>query len=190
MSWWSKLTGKKQPPADKPKAAWVPADKNRFGVPVLDLFAVTGSVMSASGDPERAAMACSWSGKLVADLTLTAPDKSPVACALRYRADRDLPDGWLFTPREMEQKWAIAYRGGAIWMLRSWTGSVSAMGITRRDGDDLVIDRVEFADDNLKMFGDPIETFDWVLRSHALDEVLPLPVAADAAQMLESAPLA
>jgi hypothetical protein len=40
-----------QPPAageSGPRASWIPADKNRFGVPVLDLISIIGNLMSTS----------------------------------------------------------------------------------------------------------------------------------------------
>src|SRR5262245_23738373 len=171
------------------KAVWVPADKNRFGVPILDLISITGPLLSTSSDPQRAAMAGSWSGKLVGDVKLERPAHESIACNLRYRADHDLPDGWLYTPSKMEHKWAIAYRDGSIWLIRSWTGDVNAVATTRRDGDALIVERIDLADDGLKTFGDPTSTFDWIIRSHALGEIVPLPVDRNGADMLENAPL-
>jgi hypothetical protein len=75
-------------------------------------------------------------------------------------------------------------------MLRSWTGEVKAVGRTRRDGPRLIVETVELADDALRMFGDPIETFDWMLRAHALSQVVPLPLSAGGAKLLQATPLA
>jgi hypothetical protein len=194
MSWWSRLSGGKQQPEPErregPRAQWVPADQNRFGIPVLDLIAVTGSLLSASKDPKNAATAMSWPSRLVADLDLPMTSAVSLPCELRYPAERDLPEGWLYVPSKMEEKWAIAHRDGAIHLIRSWTGAVGAVGRLRRDGDDVVVERVELSDDTLRMFGDPIETFDWIVRAHALGQEVPLPVAEDAARMLEATPLA
>src|SRR5262245_42677329 len=210
MSWWSKLFSPRQPEPkqpepkqpepeqpepkqperpEEPRATWVPADQNRFGVPVLDLIAVTGKLLSVSTDPKRAAMAVSWTSTLVAPLALEFASAESLPCELRYPAERDLPDGWLFAPSKMEQKWAIAYRDAAIYLMRSWTGLVAAVGRTRREGDEIVVERVELVDDLLRMFGDPIEVFDWILRAHALGQQVPLPIAKDAAPMLEAEPL-
>ncbi|HEX8107597.1 MAG TPA: ankyrin repeat domain-containing protein, partial [Kofleriaceae bacterium] len=190
MSWWSKIFGKEPPkPREAPRAVWVPADQNRHGVPVLDLFAVTGQLLSTTSDPKNAATAISWASKLVADLELTLTPAESLACELRYPAEHDLPDGWLYVPSQMEEKWAIAYRGAAIYLIRSWTGDVKAAGRVRRDGDEIVVECVELSDGMLRMFGDPIETFDWILRAHALGQQVPLPIASDTAPMLEAAPL-
>jgi hypothetical protein len=130
MSWWSKLFGQKTPaetpPVEQPpieslpveppavareselRASWIPADKNRFGIPVLDLISITGKLLSTSADPQRAAMAVSWRSTFVAELVLHVPVKRSMPCQLRYAVDHDLPDGFLFAPTAMEQKWAIA----------------------------------------------------------------------------------
>lgn len=194
MSWWAKIFKKPRPEhrGEQPRAlraVWVPAADNRFGVPVLDLLAVTGQLISTSSDPRSAATAMSWSSKLVADLELALTSADSLACELRYRAQRDLPDGWLYVPLQMEDKWAIAYRGATISLIRGWTGEVKAAGRVRRDGDDLVVERLDLADDTLRMFGDPIETFDWIVRAHALGQHVPLPIDREAAHELESTPL-
>lgn len=170
-------------------ASWIAAADNRFGVPILDLIAVTGGITSTTKDPQVAKRSMSWSSTLVADLALEMTIRESLDCDLRYTADPVLPDGWLFTPPAMEQKWAIAYRDGAIYLVRSWTGEVKAIGRTRRDAGHLVIDRIELADDALRSFGDPVETFDWVVRAYALNDVVPLPVTRDGAAILESAPI-
>jgi len=130
----------------------------------------------------------SWSAKLVVDLALDAAPTASRVCELRYTADPDLPDGWLFTPSAMEQKWAIAYRDRSIYMIRSWTGEVKAIGRTRRDHDCLVVDRIDFAGDALQVFGDPVDTFDWLIRTHAVGDLAPLPVDTQGAAMLEGVP--
>ncbi|HEX4422906.1 MAG TPA: ankyrin repeat domain-containing protein [Kofleriaceae bacterium] len=181
-----------QPPAageSGPRASWIPADKNRFGVPVLDLISIIGNLMSTSSDPQRAAMAVSWRSTFVAELAVDAAVKQSVPCQLRYAVDHDLPDGFLFAPTAMEQKWAIAYRDQAIYMIRSWTAEVKAVGRTRRDGDELVVERLDLVDESLQLFGDPVETFDWMIRAHALGERIPLPVSPEGAAMLEEVPL-
>jgi hypothetical protein len=191
MAWWSRWFGRKpRERAPGPSASWIPADQNRFGVPVLDLISITGNLISTSRNQDEAAMAVSWSGKLVADLALACTAVRTVSCELRYAADPGLADGWLYIPPAMEQKWAIAFRDGAIHLIRSWSGAVSAVGRARRDGGELVVEQVELADTALQTFGDPLATFDWVVRAHALGQRVPLPVDRDGAAMLEGTPLA
>jgi hypothetical protein len=189
MPWWPKFIGRGASRPREGRAVWIPADANRFGVPILDLLRVTGPMTAWSENPEAAAMSVSWPDKMVSEVpTAFAPSKS-FPCDLRYAADPDLRDGWLFTPSVMDQKWAIAYRDDSVLMIRSWSGTVLAVGKTRRDKDQLVIERVDVADGTLGWFGEPIPTFDWMLRAHALGQVLPLPVNEEGARLIEATPL-
>jgi hypothetical protein len=197
MPWWKNLFGNPAP-GDKSKATtlakeqaqWVPADQNRFGVPILDLIRVTGGLMSTSQDLKEAEMSVSWTSKLAGEVLMDVVPVESLACDLRYATDGDLPDGWLFIPSAMEQKWAIAYCGRRVVMLRSWTGRAVVAGHARRDGKDLVVERIDIGDPSFATFGAPVATFDWMVRAHALKQVVPLPVSEDGARLLEAMPLA
>jgi hypothetical protein len=187
---WMKIKnwfGKKQPQTvEMPgPAKWIPADKNPFGVPVLDLIAVTGGLISSSQNLFEAETAISWNSRLVKELSTEMKAAKSLPCNVRYPADPDLQDGWLFCPSRMEEKWAIAYRAGKILLLRSWTGNLVAIGESRRQGEELVVECVHVADNSLDLFGETIPTFDWLLRSHALQQV-----DEAGGQLLESAPIA
>jgi len=203
MSWWSKLKRKltgapggdpsSEPrPEARPAARWRDAADNRFGVPVLDLTPITQTMLSATKDPALAARAVGWGKSTGAELDDAALQAvAPIACALRYPAAPVLPDGLLFTPSRMEEKWVIAFRSGAILAARSWTGIVEAVAETQREGDELVVHALRFAERTaLRSFDDPVQTFDWLLRSHALGQALPLPADDEALRMLEAVPLA
>jgi hypothetical protein len=196
MSWWSNLKRKlagpdPQPEKSTPAAQWIDAAENRFGIPVLDLTPVTQGMLSATKDPAVAARAVGWgksTGAELDDAALRAV--APITCSLRYPAARELPDGLLFTPSQMEEKWVIAFRRGSILAARSWTGAVEAVAETRREEDALVVQALRIADpSSLCMLGDPVQTFDWLVRSHALDQALPLPTSDDGLAMLEAVPL-
>ncbi len=186
MPFWSK---KKPAEATQQRASWIAADANPFGVPVLDLISITGGMISTTTDPLQAQMSMSWSSKLVKELPRAFVAKSAIGCELHFPIDGDVPDGWLFTPTKMEEKWAIAYRDRRIWMIRSWTGEVKAVAGTRSGKGEIVVDRIEVADDALSTFGDPVATIDWMIRTHALHQSLPLPVDDEGAKMLERVPL-
>ena len=178
-------------PEAPPAAHWRGAADNRFGVPVLDLTEITQTMLSATTDPAIASRAVGWgesTGDELDDAALRAV--APIACALRYPAAAVLPDGLLFTPSCMEEKWVIAFRRGAIVAARSWTGIVEVVAETRRDGGELVVHALHLAETtSLRSFGDPVRTFDWLLRSHALGQVLPLPADDEALRRLEAAPV-
>ncbi|MCO5165281.1 MAG: ankyrin repeat domain-containing protein [Planctomycetes bacterium] len=184
-------SGREQPSPAVP--VWVDATANRFGMPVLDFTPVFAELTSASTNPEVAARAVSW-GRTSIGLELDAAaveSLAPIACDLRYPAARVLPDGLLFTPGAMEEKWVLVHRAGEVLAARSWTGAVLASARARREGDLLVLHALRVSEEaNLASFGDAVEVFDWLVRSHALGELLPLPVSEEAAASLERAPLA
>ena len=198
MSWWDKMRGRfggKRSPAGAAQAAtpgparWLGADESPFGFRVLDLISITGDLISTTQNPELAEISISWGGKTATDLDTSLLPAEIVECDLRYPAESDLPDGWLYVPPAMEQKWVIAYRQGRVLVARSWTGELKVAADTRHTGDELVIDRLRLSGDDLRTFGDPIKVFDWLLRSHALGQRWPLPCTAEAIQLLESVPL-
>ena len=118
MSWWTRLKERlgratAAAPTQSQRARWIPPDQSPFDVPVLDLIAVTGQLLAASSNLMHAQRASSWRGSIGDELDASALDAvAPIACALRYPRDPLLPaDGLLYTPTEMEHKWALALRG-------------------------------------------------------------------------------
>ncbi|HVH98350.1 MAG TPA: ankyrin repeat domain-containing protein [Enhygromyxa sp.] len=204
-SWWQRLKASlgggeplpkppEKPPDDLPErecAKWLDASGTPFGVPVLDLISITGPMLSSTAVLEYAERAISWRSSVGDELDAAALlEREPVVCALRYPADPLLSDGLLFAPSEMEQKWVVALRGQRILLARSWTGVVFGLLDGRREGDELIFESLYLHDDSgLGMFGDPLQTVDWLIRTHALGQVLPLPVDDEGATLLERTPL-
>lgn len=207
-SWWQRLKRKLGSPGSEPRrepgleseeradaprerALWLAADANRFGMPVLDLISITGQLLSVTTDPSVAARAVSWGRSSGAELDLTPLNGvAPLTCSLRYPAEPLLGDGLLFTPQEMEHKWVIALRGQLLIAARSWTGEVAAIADVRREGHELVVERVRLREGlGLAELGDPLQIFDWLIRSHALGQSWPLPVDEQGAATLEHTPL-
>jgi hypothetical protein len=119
MNWWNKLRSRvlgvggpenapKKASASKP-ANWLAADDpgNPFGVPILDLMSNLGMI-STSEDPQEASRSVSWRAGQAERLDWSL-DGDQFQCDLRYRAATSLPDGMLFVPTAMEDKWVIAY---------------------------------------------------------------------------------
>lgn len=219
VDWWKKLWRKSppsggEPPraSDKPgpssnekrsngkpaseKAKWLAADDpgNPFGVELLDLM-VTQTITSTTRDPENAARAISWgrswgisAGQGLDIVPVLAT--TPVECRIELPVDRSFPPGLLFAPSSMEQKWVLAFDGARIIAARSWTGAVEAVGDVALEGGKLVVRRVwAVASSPLVALGELSQTFEWLLRSHALGEKLPFPVNDEGASTLEHAPL-
>jgi hypothetical protein len=174
------------------KASWLPADGpgNPFNVELLDLM-VTQTIVATTTDRAIAARSVSWSGSLGEELDIThVADLPPIDCVIRLPVERSLPDGLLFTPSSMDEKWVIAWRQGRIIAARSWTGSVEVVADAKRDGDTLLIERVRVLESSpFRTLGTLPHTFEWLLRSHALGEKLPFPAHDEGAAILEEAPL-
>ncbi|MEM7674905.1 MAG: ankyrin repeat domain-containing protein [Myxococcota bacterium] len=194
--WWSKLFGwlsTDKPTAEAPvaePARWLAADDpgNPFEFPILDLM-ITQSLMAASDDPAAASRAISWSQDLGASLNpQEVLAEAPISCDLRYPISGRLPDGLLFAPETMDQKWVICFREGRIIVARSWTGDVAAVAETRYDNDCLVIYELRIAASTPLLTDNPAEVFDWLIRSHALDQRLPFPADNGTAALFEQVP--
>jgi len=195
--WWDKLLGRdEKPPAApapaKPEPAkWLAAGdpRNPFEYPILDLMKLL-QLIAASEDPAAAARSTSWGGTTGVELD-PAPllGLPPVECSLRYPAARSLPDGILYAPPSMDFKWVLALRDGRLLAARSWSGEVQAIAEARRDGDELVLERLRTAPGSALHLGlGVVPVFDWLIRVHAFDQRLPLPVDEGSAKILESVP--
>jgi hypothetical protein len=173
------------------QARWLSAAESPFGVKTLDLRPVITEVLSTTKDPENAARATSW-GLATAEAippSELGSGSQPIRCSLSYPVASAFPDGLLFAPRTMEEKWALFHRSGSIVAVRSWTGKVTAVARGARIGDRLVIDELTTADNGLGPFGEPVAMFDWLVRTHVLGQVLPLPIAEAELDVLAQVPL-
>src|SRR5690242_21782176 len=80
--------------AQVPEVAWVPAEKNRWNIPVLDVRPVTQGMISASNDPKCAANAVSYSRDDGSGFARDQPDvQRSITANLSYRIDRLLAPG-------------------------------------------------------------------------------------------------
>ena len=193
MSWFRKLFGSSKRPdesASAPRARWLEPDDpgNPFGVRLLDLMANL-QMISTTQDPEIAARSMSWKPGMQRRVSIDLEGTSH-PCDLQYPAAAELPDGLLYRPAQMEDKWVIAYREGRLAAARSWVGETKVVADTEHVGETLRLTRVTFAaDSGFDVFGDPLRCFDWFMRTHALDERIPLPLSQEGAQRLFEAPL-
>jgi hypothetical protein len=171
-------------------ALWRAADDpgNPFGVPIIDLMANL-DMLSTTEDPQLAARSVSWRAGQHSRLSFE-PSGETVECELTYAAAHPLPDGMLFVPAAMEDKWVIALQGERIAVARSWTGDTQVVADVRLTPGNLRIIRVTFTErSGLGTFGDPVAIFDWLMRAHALGQRIPLPVSQAGADLLRAVPL-
>ncbi len=190
MAWWNrKKPGALPAEPDGPKAQWLDASDpgNPFGVPLISLMEIL-ALTSTSKDATVAAKAVSWQpgeqGRLNYEVT-----GRRFPCDLAYPCPPSLPDGFLFRPRAMEDKLVLGWQGGHLAVARSWTGETIAVASGTVENGTLKLHSIQGEDGALDTLGDPAATLDWIVRSHALDERLPLPVDEDGAALLLETPL-
>jgi hypothetical protein len=164
-----------------PELKWVAAAENPFGVRLLDVRPVTQGMLSVTGNAE-----CSENlASLMADDGARFVGEPPVvprtiSAALRFPIDGQLADGVLFAPRAMEHKWALYFHGSQIIAVRSWLRKVclTAQVESHEHHAEVVEIRGTFSgaeDEEPEFTG---RAFDFLIRSHALGEVYPVPLPA------------
>ena len=104
------------------------------------------------------------------------PVSRTVRASLRSRIDTILADGQLFTPRKMEQKWAL-YHHGQINCIRSWIRQGQALADVHVDNEYATITAIHgtfIGEDEEPAF--TVRVLDYLLRSHAVHMVYPAPL--------------
>ncbi len=166
--------------SQRPEVPWIAADANPWGVPVLDVRPVTATMLSTTTDAKCAENAVSFGQELGLGFVGVAPfvDRA-TACDLRYRTEATLLDGVLFTPREMEDKWALFLHQGQVLGVRSWTRTVTLVAEVFQGDGELRVTRIRGA---FQDAGEPAEftvrSFDALLRTHAIGAAWPVPLPA------------
>jgi hypothetical protein len=162
-----------------PEVRWLPDSENTWGVPVLDVRAVTQGLLSTSRDPPCAANAISFIGDDGRSFASLAPKLSRITeASLEFPAD-GLIDGALFIPRVMEEKWAIYLHSGRLLCIRSWTRTLLATAQVNVTDRLARFGRIQgaFVDEREEpQF--TVRALEYLLRSHALGEVFPAPLPA------------
>lgn len=157
---------------------WLEVDDNLWGVRVLDVRPVTHTMLLVTGNHQFASNAVSWR----ADHGTSFIDEEPpvartVETNLRYPIDQPLIDGVLFTPDEMEHKWALFYHLGKIICVDSWSRQVRVVARVEVSDNYVEITEVHgtfFTDEEEPEF--TVRALDFLLRSHALETEYPAPL--------------
>jgi hypothetical protein len=185
-----RLLGHKSENAPKnPDVSWIEGADNPWGVRVLDVRRVTLSMLSFSADPQFASNAVSFGQDDGRSFIGEEPPARRIAQAsLRFPIDGTLADGVLFVPREMEHKWALFYHRGEVICVRSWLRKVQVVAHVEQDRDHVEISQVRGTfgvEDEEPQF--TIRVLDYLLRSHALETVYPVPLPTGMETAPESA---
>jgi hypothetical protein len=161
-----------------PHVGWLEGAANTWGVPVVDARPVTFGMLSTSKDPQSAANAVSFRGEDGVRFAKLTTDRSrTVQSHLCFPVRAGLCPGVLFVPAVMEEKWAIFYHDGRILFVRSWTRSLLASAAVRLTEGIARIGPIHgyFARaDESERF--TVRALEYLLRSHALDEIYPAPL--------------
>lgn len=163
-----------------PEIPLITSEANPWGVPLLDVRPITHGMLSMSRDPKIAANAISFQKDDGTGFIGVKPQlERTIDAALQYPIDRYLADGVLFTPSEMEHKWAIYLHRGKIIFIRSWLRQVIATADIRATGDVALVTRIHGAFSGVDE--DPafaVRVADFLIRTHALDLPHPVPLPA------------
>lgn len=161
-----------------PGLQWIEADDNPWGVRVLDVRPVTFAQLSFSTDRKCAENAVSFGQDDGISFIGEEPPTPRVAeTSLRFPIDRMLADGILFVPDEMEHRWALFYHRGEVICVRSWLRKVQVVAHVEQRDDHVEITQVRGtfgAEDEDRELTTRI--LDYLLRSHALGTVYPVPL--------------
>jgi len=159
---------------------WLEADDNSWGVRVLDVRPVTHTMLLVTGNQRLASNAVSWRADDGTNFIGEEPAVTRIVeTNLWFPIDRLLAEGVLFTPDEMEHKWALFYHHGEIICVDSWLRQVRA--VARVEEHDSHVEITEVRGTFVAEDEDPeltVQVLDYLLRSHALDTEYPAPLLA------------
>ncbi len=176
--WLKKDSGGKSTGNRPTDVRWLDAANNPWGVPVLDVRPVALNMISTTSDRRCAENAMSFRQDDGTTFIGIEPEgKRTIAAGVSFPIDRRLADGALFTPTEMEHKWAIYFHRGQMIFIRSWLRQVEVVAQTQARGDSIDVTTLRgtfVADDEDSSF--TIRVLDFLLRTHALDLVYPAPL--------------
>jgi len=157
----------------------VPAQRNPWGVELLDLRPLTGTLTATSADRLVAENAVSFRNEDGRAFLRAARPEGPLTAAnLRYPTEAPLADGVLFNPPDMDHKWALYVLEGRLVVVRSWQRKVTAVADVRQEADHVVVGPIRGAFGSRTDAGYTVCALDFLLRTHALGEAWPVPELA------------
>jgi ankyrin repeat protein len=162
---------------------WYPAHQNPWNVELLDISPFTNAMVSTTSNPTYAENATSWFGKdgYAYKNHRPQPAGSVTPCDLRYPIPHPFPDGRWYCPESMEQKWVLYHFENQLYVIRSWSQHLFAVARTRSEFGSLFITDFEgtiSGESQGVTAEEEIRLLDFLIRSHALDLRVPVPVPA------------
>src|SRR5690606_21681312 len=107
-----------------PGIRWIPAEDTPFGVRLIAHESVPSGPVPQASDSEQTFWVPESSETHFGSTTPDLSGMQDIACDLSYtfKAQWPPPDGVLFEPIEMEDKWVVRWHNGQLFFQRSWTG--------------------------------------------------------------------
>jgi len=162
---------------------WLDPTENRWGVPVLDLRPFVARTTVWTTEERYAANAASWGADDGRSFIGEHPPcNRETSARLAYPLRGPLADGILFSPQEMEHRWAMFLYDRRIFCIRSWTRELQLMAEIEVSGDYAIVTKITGA--FFESPEDPALTarmFDCLMYTHALSTPYPAPLADEVA---------
>lgn len=160
--------------------AWLDPKDTGFGCSVLDVRDVATQKKSNPSNPQTAAVFMALRNSNGADLRDLLPgDGFAVPCNLSYPVE-DPIDGPLYKAAVLEHKWDIYLWDRAIYITRSWTGTLTYVAHLGEARDRFHVERIT-ADRDVTGYSPHLarRQVDFILRSHYYQQDLPHPLPDD-----------
>lgn len=176
--------GRKEEPKEE-SLPWIEPSQNPWGVKLLDLRPVTGTMLATSTDPQLASNAVSYNAEDgTTFMDMPPSDETLISTNIIIPIDKILAPGVLFIPQTMEHKWAIYYHNNTLIFVRSWLRQVVITAKTIQKENVLVIESIKgkFTNNERPEFTQRLIKF--LLISHSINQIVPAPLPLE----LESTP--
>lgn len=176
LSFWAKLFGfAKSRAAKTDPYPRTPADANPWGVDVVDVTPHTLTAISLTREKRQAENAISFppTEDGLGFLGQEPASTQSISLELAYPCALTLPDGPVYLPQYMEEKWALFYREHKLLVVSSWLREVVLVVETQKKDETLHLlsARGSFCGESPE---NTTALLDFVIRSHALAEIWPL----------------
>lgn len=157
---------------------WIAPENTPWGIEVLDLRPISQAMLSTSKDPRMAENAVSYGKENGESFWGQTPESArKIEANLVLPLEAKLYPGVLFSPSQMEHKWAIYFDGKLIYFIRSWHREVYAIAETKQENNKLIITSIQgyfVSEEEEPDFTEAIAYY--LLMSHALNQLVPAPL--------------
>jgi hypothetical protein len=159
---------------------WIEPHENAFGVRLLDCRSIATTFLSTTADAKCIRFLFSPESRSGEQFRGQHPkDAIQLACNLTYPVVDPLPEGPVFLPSAMEEKWSIYRLGEVLYFARSWTGDLQYAARLAEAASELRVVEVEAWPGNV--LGEDqlaVRQVDFLIKSHIFNQTVLHPVPA------------